>query len=69
MMPSKVEQAIGRASERSPQSAMVMEKVWLIRKIGELVSNETRELNRQRRRIKRNVNRKYKQFNRSIENL
>ena len=46
-----------------------MEKVYLIRRIGEMVSGETLELDRQRQRIKRNVDRKYRKFGRSIRNL
>lgn len=43
--------------------------MWLIRKIGSLLNEDSVKLDRKRRKLKHQVNKKYKKFTRETEKL
>lgn len=48
---------------------MITEKVWLIRRIGDLLGEDTKAINESRKRMKKKINNKFKRFQREADTL
>jgi len=53
----------------SSQALIIKEKVWLIRKIGELICEDTQRISITRKKMKKNVDYKFKHLKRSADKL
>lgn len=66
---NELEKDINRLKEEKSQQGKIKEKVWLIRRIGDLLGEDTKTINEKRLKIKKKIRGKYKKFQREAETL